>query len=218
MLQYFYLHGFASGVNSKKAQYFKSKFAEKGYQLQILDLNLEDFSTLQVSKVIQFVEGVVGNKPSVLIGSSLGGLISLIIAERLACVQQLILLAPALEINALWQQILGKENLMLWEQERTFSIKHIGYNQNIDLHYEFIQDLKSQPDRDFIQNLPTLIFHGINDGTIPVSVSKTYAVRNKLAQLHILDSDHSLENSLEFIWDESSKFLFDNTMGENYAN
>lgn len=208
MLQYFYLHGFASGVNSKKAQYFKSKFAEKGYQLQILDLNLGNFSTLQVSKVIQFVEEVVGNKPSVLIGSSLGGLISLILAESLSCIQKLILLAPALEINALWQQILGKENLILWEQEKKFPIKHIGYNQNIDLHYEFIQDLKRQPDREFIHKLPALIFHGINDSTIPVNVSKNYAVQNKLAQLHVLDSDHSLENSLEFIWNESSKFLF----------
>lgn len=210
MLQYFYLHGFASGVNSKKAQYFKSKFAERGCQLQILDLNLGDFSTLQVSKVIKFVEEVVGNKPAVLIGSSLGGLISLILAERLSCIQKLILLAPALEINALWQQILGEENLALWERDKKFPIKHIGYDQSIDLHYEFIQDLKSQPDREFLHKLPTLIFHGINDSTIPANVSKTYVMQNELAQLHILDSDHSLENSLEFIWDKSSKFLFDN--------
>lgn len=209
MLQYFYLHGFASGINSKKAQYFKSKFVEKGYQLQILDLNLGDFSTLQVSNVIQFVEDIVGNKASVLIGSSLGGLISLILAEKLACIQKLILLAPALEINALWQQILGEENLMLWEQAKKFPIKHIGYNQHIDLHYEFIQDLKRQPDREFINKLPVLIFHGANDGTIPPEVSKTYALQNQFAQLHILESDHSLESGLEFIWAESSRFLFD---------
>lgn len=218
MLQYFYLHGFASGVNSKKAQYFKCKFAEKGCQLQILDLNLNDFSTLQVSKIIRFIEDVVGNKPSVLIGSSLGGLISLILAEKLACIQKLILLAPALEINALWQQILGEENLTLWEQEKKFSIKHIGYNQHIDLHYEFIEDLKLQPDREFINQLPVLIFHGINDTTIPCEVSKSYTVQNQLTKLHLLDSDHSLENSLEFIWHESAKFLFDEIEGLSNVN
>ncbi len=218
MLQYFYLHGFASGVNSKKAQYLKRKFSEKGYQLQVLDLNLGDFSTLQVSKVVQFVENIIGNKPAVLIGSSLGGLISLILAEKLSCIQKLILLAPALEINTLWRQILGEENLLIWERQKKFPIKHIGYNQDVDLHYEFIQDLKVQPDREFISKLPVLIFHGNDDGTIPVSVSKSYALRNGQARLHVLESDHSLENSLEFIWLESEKFLFDDMIEDvNYA-
>lgn len=209
MIQYFYLHGFASGVNSKKAQYFKTKFAEFGCELQLLDLNLGDFSTFQVSRVIDAVENIIANQPCVLIGSSLGGLISLILAEKLSCIQKLILLAPALEIKRLLPQIIGEENLVLWEQTQKLAINHIGYNQTIELHHEFIQDIKIHPDREFIQKLPTLIFHGEYDMTIPLKVSQDYVLQNTLARLHVLPSDHSLEDSLECMWDNSSKFLFD---------
>ena len=45
--------------------------------------------------------------------------------------------------------------------------------------------------------------------TIPLKVSQDYVLQNTLARLHVLPSNHSLEDSLECMWDNSSKFLFD---------
>ena len=55
--------------------------------------------------------------------------------------------------------------------------------------------------------IPALVFHGINDATIPYIVSKRYADDNVAAIFHQLDSNHSLEDSLEYIWEHSADFI-----------
>lgn len=122
-------------------------------------------------------------------------------------VRKLILLAPALEINSLWDDIIGADNLKKWKTQDLLPIYHYGYGQTIPLGYSFLADLAMYQDHGFLRQIPALVFHGINDTTIPFSVSQRYTFANNAATFHQLDSGHSLENSLDYIWQHSAKFI-----------
>lgn len=203
-MRYIYLHGFASSPESTKARFFRNQL---GIQLELLDLNLPDFSTLLISQQLLRVSEIIGDDEVVIFGSSMGGLIGLILAERLPNIQKLILLAPAIGINSLWEQIVGKNLLSNWKRTGKQQIYHYGYQQEIELHYDFIEDLHTLVDRDFKRQLPVRIFHGQSDQTIPVINSQTYLTANSLARLDILDDEHSLEKSLPIIWQQVEAFL-----------
>lgn len=206
-MQVLYLHGFASSPNSVKAKYFARKLQDIGIKYQILDLNLGDFSKLTPTKALIYIKNLIRNEETILIGSSLGGLYGLITAEQEQMVCKLILLAPALEINSLWNAIIGVDNLKKWKEQGSLPIYHYGCGQTIPLAYSFLTDLAKYQDHGFSRQIPALVFHGINDATIPYIVSKRYADDNAAAIFHQLDSNHSLEDSLEYIWEHSADFI-----------
>ncbi len=96
-----YLHGFASGPGSTKAQYFKTKFEQSGADVFLPDLNVPSFEQMTLSAQIETVKYVAGeiaqDREIILKGSSLGGLLATIASEKLSPVpdHKLILLAPA---------------------------------------------------------------------------------------------------------------------------
>ena len=81
-----YLHGFASSAASTKASYFAAKLREHGIPLETPDLNEPDFSTLTISRMVEQVTTVIDRLPPatpvVLVGSSLGGLVAVHVAQR----------------------------------------------------------------------------------------------------------------------------------------
>ncbi len=206
-MRYLYLHGFASSNTSMKAVYFKEKFAELGILLEVLDMNLGDFSKLTVTKQVEFVIQTIAGHETILIGSSLGGLISLIIADSNPNIKGLILLAPAIGIDRLWPKLIGIENLLKWKNASAFPVYHYGYKEEISLHYDFISDLESINTLTFNRPVKTLIFHGKNDETIPIEVSYNYCNTNRNAKLWALESNHSLEDQLGFMWQNITHFL-----------
>lgn len=94
-MRYVYLHGFGSSPNSGKARYLAGKFQELRLQLDVPDLNLGDFTSMTISRVLAHLQAVYAEPVSV-IGSSLGGYIGLLWAQQSLLVQKLLLLAPAI--------------------------------------------------------------------------------------------------------------------------
>ena len=56
-----YLHGFASGPGSTKAQFFRARLAELGATLEIPDL-APDFTHLTVTGILAIVEAVIARE------------------------------------------------------------------------------------------------------------------------------------------------------------
>src|SRR5437899_8000134 len=92
-----YLHGFASGPQSSKAQFFRRKFAERGVTLRIPQLDEGDFEGLTISGQLGVIERAAAAAPVSLIGSSLGGYLGALYAARHPEVEWLVLLAPAFQ-------------------------------------------------------------------------------------------------------------------------
>ncbi|NES89663.1 MULTISPECIES: YqiA/YcfP family alpha/beta fold hydrolase [Okeania] len=206
---YIYLHGFASSPKSNKAIYLRDRFAEINLNLNILDLNQNDFYNLTLTRQIHQVESEITKKstPIILIGSSFGGLTSTFLAEQNFHVKAIILLAPAFNFLSHWQQNLGEENLQKWQERGDYWIYHYGEKKYSLLSYDFIVDLIEYEEKKLKRTLPTLIFHGLNDNVIPIQASREFVAKRSWVELIELDTDHTLGNVMAKVWQEINQFL-----------
>ncbi len=208
--EYIYLHGFASSPQSSKAQYLGDRFlVEAGIKLNILDLNQGDFTNLSLTRQIQQTVAAFPSHdpPIILIGSSFGGLTATWVANKYPQVTSLILLAPAFGFPANWRSRLGEAQVKQWQESNYLSVYHYGEDLYLPLNYQFIIDAEDYNESELNRNLTTLILHGKHDDVIPIEVSRTYASQHSLVKLVELDSDHSLNDVQEIIWQEIKSFL-----------
>ncbi|MGG6242233.1 YqiA/YcfP family alpha/beta fold hydrolase [Nodosilinea sp. AN01ver1] len=212
MPQYLYLHGFASSPRSAKAQAMKTRLANLGIPLIIPDLNQGDFARLTLSRQIQQVSALIlsQNEPTVLIGSSLGGLTAAWVAQQPAIterIEKLVLLAPAFNFLKQWLPRIGPEQLETWRTEGILPVYHYTEQRQIPLHYEFITDAQGYQDDRLTAPIPTLILHGTQDETISIEASRAYAVPRPWVRLVELPSDHALVDVEADIWRHTRDFL-----------
>ena len=204
---YIYLHGFASGTGSTKARYIRQQFANIGIELQVPDLNQDDFTHLTVSRQIAQVVDLFPEKdPVTLIGSSLGGWVSTIISQDYPQVEKLILLAPAFDFLNHWLPKIGDRQLNVWENTYYLPIYHHALKNLSPLHYNFVVDARRYPLAQIDRVLPTLIIHGISDDVIPISASREFAQDRYWVKLLEWESDHQLTNVSDRIWQEICDF------------
>ncbi|MGD1951967.1 MAG: YqiA/YcfP family alpha/beta fold hydrolase [Leptolyngbyaceae cyanobacterium] len=205
MVDYIYLHGFASGPTSYKGQWLRSRFQTLDIDLQLMDLNQGDFAhltlTRQINQVIKQIQG-----PTVLIGSSLGGLVATWVTQQYNQIEQLILLAPAFQFLNQWLPRLGPEQLSSWRSTGWLSIYHYGLQTQQQLHYDFLTDAHRYPDSQLTKSLPTLILHGCRDDVITLEASRLYAQHRPWVTLHSLDTDHGMADAMDAIWDHIQDF------------
>ncbi|MDY7012048.1 MAG: YqiA/YcfP family alpha/beta fold hydrolase [Cyanobacteriota bacterium] len=209
-MQYIYLHGFASSPRSTKAQYLRDRFAEVGIPLNVLDLNQGDFSHLTLTRQLQQTAAIFPERyiPVTLIGSSFGGLTAAWLAQQLPQVHRVICLAPAFDFLSHWLPKLTEAEIRQWQESGYLSVYHYGEERYLPLSYEFVLDTTQYDETQLQRRVPTLIFHGLQDETIPIETSQNYASQRPWVQLIELDSDHSLGNVLPQIWQAICQFCF----------
>ena len=211
-MNYLYLHGFASSPKSSKAIFLQAQFAQVGLTLDIPDLNLNNFSEVSLTKQLNYLKSKYGESPLVVIGSSLGGYLALQMAIAMPQVQKLILLAPAFEFSKCLAESLGEEAIAQWQAVGTRAVYHYGFKQEIPLNYEFYSDAQTYLPKSLERELPILIIHGNNDEVVPCSLSRDFvstALKNGHHRiiLKIVESDHSLGNVMDLIWQKTATFL-----------
>ena len=205
---YIYLHGFASSPLSTKARYLGDRFTEVGINLNILDLNLGDFSHLTLTRQLHRVASSFPSPDTfvTIIGSSFGGLSAAHLAEQYPQVQRLILLAPAFGFMSHWLPQLGKAKIEQWRAEGYYKVYHYGEGREVPLHYQFLADLQQYQDSNLHRSIPTLILHGIKDDVIPIISSREYAKNRPWVELVELHSDHTLTDVMPQIWQHIQQF------------
>lgn len=212
MTTYVYLHGFASGPQSNKAQYLLTRFAEIGINLHVLDLNQGDFTHLTLTRQIKQTIAAFPktHSPVTLIGSSFGGLTAAWVAEQCPQVTRLILLAPAFGFPKSWLSRLNPSQVKQWQDSGFLAVYHYAEAKEISLHYQFLKDAKCYPLSGLKRSLSTIILHGINDDVVPIQVSRDYARQHSEVKLIELLSDHGLNDMKERIWQEIQSFIVGN--------
>jgi pimeloyl-ACP methyl ester carboxylesterase len=201
-----YLHGFASGPGSTKAQWFRDRLAARGLDLLIPDL-APDFAAMTITSQLAIAEALVADAPAVLMGSSLGGWLATLIAERKpAAVRGLILLAPAFGFVPRWQARLGATAIARWRAAGVLSVPHYGLGRMAELGIGFLDDaarFAPEPDPD----VPALVLAGRRDDAVPLASVEAFAHRRPQRRLVVYDTGHELTDVLEPMWDEVQRFL-----------
>ncbi|MBP9093204.1 alpha/beta fold hydrolase [bacterium] len=217
-MNFLYLHGFASSPQSRKALFFKEKIELNGWHCSVPDLNVPSFEELSLAAQIALSRELISRlngKPFMLIGSSMGGLLAALLEQSLradssrANLEAIILLAPGFGITKRWPQIIGQEGMDNWKRTGFRPFFHYAANQELPLHFAFAQDLEHYQTDNFKIDIPTIVFHGVDDQTVPIEHARQFAQlnqSNKLVQLVELNDGHELANSLDTIWLKSYQF------------
>ena len=211
----FYLHGFASSAKSTKAGFFAAKLRERGLVLHTPDFNEPDFSTLTITRMIDHSVGSIGalpDGPVVLIGSSLGAFVAVQTALRLAGsvthpVVRMILLAPALDFSANRTRDLGDRALEAWKSTGHLNVFHYGYGRLMPVHYRLYSDACGYDCLNAVLTMPMQIFQGRRDTAVDPASVEEWARPRPNVELHMLDDDHQLTGSLDYIWGSVQRWL-----------
>ena len=201
-----YLHGFASGPGSQKAQFFRRQFALYGIELEIPDLAEGNFSRLTISGQLRVIERTAAGEAVTLIGSSLGGYLAALYAARHPEVTRAVLMAPAFGFARRWDDALGPDKVAEWRRTGFIAMFHYAENRPAQVHYGLIEDAERYEDYPAVTQ-PALIFHGRQDDAVPVAYSERFAALHPQARLRIFDSGHELLDVLEPMWVDTWQFV-----------
>lgn len=204
-MRYLYLHGFASGAQSRKAQAFRNALGREGIGLEIPDLAAGDFEHLTISGQLRVIDDTLGGEPARLIGSSMGGYLAGLYAAAHPEIDRLVLLAPAFGFAARWRER-ERAAFELWQETGWRDVFHYGDKAMRRIHYGLFTDaLQHEPDPNFHQ--PARIFHGVHDDIVSIDLSRNFAANHAHAQLTEMESDHELLGVLDTITAEALPFL-----------
>jgi uncharacterized protein len=210
LMRVLYLHGFASSPLSSKAVFLAQKLARQGIQFEAPDLNAPDFSTLTVSRMLEQAGRILDGSgdPVTVIGSSLGGFVAVQAALRSpALVQRVVLLAPALEIHGDRLSELGDRGLGAWQSSDRLDVFHYAYGRTMPVHYELYADAARYDAFGAQLTQPVQLFQGRRDTAVDPGTVERWARARPYVELHMLDDDHQLHGSLDYIWKEMDRFL-----------
>jgi pimeloyl-ACP methyl ester carboxylesterase len=207
----FYLHGFASSPKSTKVGYFRERFREHGIGLVCPDFNQPDFSTLTLTRMLDDVAvelGRLNGAPATLIGSSLGGTLAVLAADRFAAqVDRVVLMAPAVMFAKPGHHLLPPERLEEWRRKGSLPFFHYADNAERELHYAFYEDSLCHDAFDAAFRQPALIFQGLHDASVDHRTVEAFAKARPNVTLSLLDDDHQLMASLPRMWTDVRAFL-----------
>ena len=199
-----YLHGFASSSASGKATYLGQRLRASGERFVIPDLNLPDFSTLTITRMLDQTRALIEAEtgPVTLIGSSLGGFVAVNAGAMWpARVASLVLMAPALDLRDL-----GGEQLQAWKQSGLMPVFHFAYGRVIQVRYALYEDAQRYDAFNATVEMPTLRLSGEpRHGRQSRDGGAGRGAPN--VRLHMLDDDHQLGASLDYMWRELQSFL-----------
>lgn len=217
-MRYLYLHGFASGPNSKKGLAFAEHFASprgatprgatRGVTLERLDLRVPSFEHLRLSAMIEAARAAIGgpDERAVVFGSSLGGLTAARLAEREPRVAALVLLAPAFRLAERWRESLG-DAFEDWRRTGWREVRDYTTGGTARVDFGFFEDAAAVDPGFPDVGVPTLILHGRADDAVPIERSRAFAAGRPNVRLIELEDGHELVASIPALLAESERFL-----------
>jgi pimeloyl-ACP methyl ester carboxylesterase len=205
-----YLHGFASSIHSGKAAFLRERLRERGLDLVTPDLNLPDFSTLTVTRMLEQTHALLAQskEPATLIGSSLGGFVAVNAAVKWPDrVKGLVLMAPALDFSEASLSGPGGTKIQDWKRDGQLMVFHYAYGRMLPIRYDLYEDARRYDAMTAPLSMPVLVFQGKQDAAVNPRVVESWARDRPNVELHLLDDDHQLTASLPFMWEQLRTFL-----------
>ena len=124
-----------------------------------------------------------------------------------ARVYRLVLLAPALDFGGNRMRELGGLGLENWKASNRLDVFHYGYGRIIPVHYELYLDAGRHDSFNAALTVPIQVFQGRRDTAVDPETVEGWSKTRPNVELHMLDDDHQLLGSLDYIWREMERFL-----------
>ena len=207
----FYLHGFASSPKSTKVGYFSERLRRCGVDVRCPDFNQPDFATLTMTRMLEQLGGelaMLDGAPATLFGSSLGGTMAILAADRFTSqVDRLVLMAPAVMFAKPGHHLLPPEKIDEWRRRASLPFFHYADNAERPLNYAFYEDSLRYDAFHAAVDQPALIFQGLHDASVDHRTVEAFAQTRPGVILSLLDDDHQLVASLPRMWTDIRAFL-----------
>lgn len=165
-----YLHGLASSPRGRKRAVLEDRFAPDGFEVVAPDLNIPSFRKLSFETMVATARTACDRaRPRVIIGSSLGAVVALSLAESFSSSSPpLVLVAPALGFHERW-----KEKLPDGDEVELY---HHGEERLLPIHRRFFEEMARVGVDDAPPPVPVSIVMGTDDETVPfVQVADAWA-------------------------------------------
>ena len=205
-----YLHGFASSGHSGKAAYLGDRLRARGVDFHAPDLNLPDFSTLTITRMLEQTRALSTRRrrPSRSSARASAAFVAVNAAVTWpARVGRLVLMAPALDFGDDGLKGPGGADIAAWKAAGHLNVFHFAYGRMMPVHYELYADARRYNAMDADLKMPVLVFQGRRDTAVDPVTVEAWSRRRPNVELHMLDDDHQLASSLAYIWDATSRFL-----------
>ena len=201
-----YLHGFCSSSKSAKGVFLSARFKECGIQVVLPDLDEGDFEHTTISRQLALVRRAARHlRPSMVIGSSLGGYLAALCAARDPdMVPRLVLMAPAFDFASRISLVLGPR-MTAWRREGSLPFHHYGLQREAPLDYGFIEDARRYEPFPAV-SVPTRVLHGRRDESVDPALAARFARETPDADLQWFDTDHQMLDVLDQLWSSIQAF------------
>lgn len=156
-----YLHGLASSPKGRKREMLEKLFEAEGWKIVAPDLNVPSFRELSFAEMCaEAFVSCAEARPRVVIGSSLGALVALTVADMVGNDgPPLVLVAPALGFGERWKSKLpGGEVLELL---------HYGEGRPLPIHRAFFEEMSGVNVDEAPPCVPVSIVMGTDDESVP---------------------------------------------------
>lgn len=166
-----------------------------------------DFQHLTLSGQLQVIDQAVAGNSAVLLGSSMGGYLAALYAEKHPEIERLVLLAPAFNFRERWAERVGEQQIASWRATNSFSVFHYGFGLQRELAYDLFEDAVRHPAYPNVSQ-PTLVLQGSEDDVVSPEAVRRFCDLHPNAELKLFAAGHELTNVLPQLWDVMELFLF----------
>ncbi len=159
-----YLHGLASSPRGRKRAVLEDRFAPEGIEVVAPDLNVPSFRQLEFREMVKAAKNSFeGARPGVVVGSSLGALVALSLAEDLSSSSfSLVLVAPALGFGDRWKDKLP--------EAPEFEMFHHGEERMLPIRRRFFEEMALVRVDDAPPRVAVSIVMGTEDEVVPFAL------------------------------------------------
>lgn len=192
MAEIMFCHGFEGRPGGTKAQHLEAAF---NTQVSSPALSAHGFGLeAQVGVALAAIDA----QPNLrcVVGSSMGGLVAAVAAHRRPDrALRLVLMAPALNIAALWAERLGEAGLAAWAARGSLAYPHAGVGHTVEIPWGALAEAQAQAE--VAVTHPAELVHGLDDDVVPLSVSTALLARSPgVTRLTVTPDGHRLLDSL----------------------
>ena len=220
-----FVHGYRSDKNSSKAKILSGVLPEKGIALFVIDLSgrgesegkFEDTTVTQYIDDLKCAIDFLTSKEQIdsgriaVIGSSLGGLVSLQEAAKDDRIKLLVLISPVSYFPYREKGEYSPEKIKKWKEKGHMFTESKRFGK-MKINYSFYEDGTKYRDYSVYDNIkiPVVVIHGTEDESVSIEFSQKLVEHLKGANLAVVegaDHNYSKQEDCDKMINETVKFL-----------